>query len=194
MAGGILGALIVVTGTITALAPALGILGCCNCLWPIAAGALAVYWYVGKSPTPVQIGEGALLGAVAGAVGGLIYMVVGLPIVYFVGNGVAMIDAQLRQAGINVPLAGAGLLVVGGIIGVVCYVILAVIGGLIGVPIFEKRKGGAGAPPPPPPPAYGGGPGTGFGGGPSGGGYSGPSAGGGYGGGSGSAGGFGTGT
>jgi hypothetical protein len=39
----------------------------------------------------------------------------------------------------------ACILVVGGILG-----------GVIGIPLFEKRKGPAGAPPPPPPPTFGG--------------------------------------
>jgi hypothetical protein len=48
-------------------------------------------------------------------------------------------------------------------------VIFSAVGGLLGVALFEKRKGGPGVPPPPPPQA--GGPGT----------YGTPGAGGGYG-------------
>ena len=56
-------------------------------------------------------------------------------------------------------------------------VIFSAVGGLLGVAIFEKRKGGPGVPPPPPPAA--GGPGTYDT--PGGGGYGTPGAGGGYG-------------
>jgi hypothetical protein len=42
-----------------------------------------------------------------------------------------------------------------GLIRVVLLVVFAVIGGLIGIPIFEKRKGGGPVPPPPPPPPGG---------------------------------------
>jgi hypothetical protein len=34
-------------------------------------------------------------------------------------------------------------------------VVFAVIGGLIGIPLFEKRKGGVAVPPPPPAPGAG---------------------------------------
>jgi hypothetical protein len=34
----------------------------------------------------------------------------------------------------------------------VLLVVFAVIGGLIGIPLFEKRKGGGAVPPPPPAP------------------------------------------
>ncbi len=53
--------------------------------------------------------------------------------------------------------------IVNGLILAVCLVIFATIGGLIGIPIFEKRKGGV---MPPPPPAPGGAPGSYPGGGP----------------------------
>jgi hypothetical protein len=166
VAGVLLGVALVVIAVVSSLSPVLGILGCCACLLPIGAGVFAVNKYVGTSPAPVELADGAVLGAIAGAVGGLIYLVIGAPLSYFINA--AALQAQMEQlsrAGINLPFVGFGLVIVSGIIGVIVDVILATIGGLIGVAIFEKRKGGVGAPPPPPPPAPGG-----FGGGPAGGG------------------------
>ena len=164
MAGGALGVVLVLIALITALVPPLGLLGCCACLLPIGAGLFAANQYIGKSPVPVQIGDGALLGAIAGAVGGLINLIIGVPISYVINSAAmaAQMD-QLRNAGIALPMVGGfAIAMVGGIIGIVVDAVLGVIGGLIGVAAFEKRKGGAGAPPPPPPPAsgYGGGPGA----------------------------------
>ena len=146
MAGGALGLLLVITTLLSAV-PFLGFLGCCNCLWPIGAGLLAVMFYVKASATPATVADGAILGALAGAVGGLIYLVVALPISYLM-VGTATMDAQIRQISPDFPLTGTALIAIGGVVGFVLFVVLSTIGGLIGVPVFEKRKG----PQPPPPP------------------------------------------
>ena len=147
MAGGALGLLLVITVILSAV-PVLGIVRCCNCLWPIAAGVLATMFYVKSSPSPATIGDGAILGALAGAVGGLIYMLIGMPLFYVMG-GVAAMDMQIRQFAPAFPLTGIVLMVIAGLVGFVLYTVLSTIGGLIGVPIFEKRKGGPDVPPPP---------------------------------------------
>jgi hypothetical protein len=146
IAGGALGVVLVIT-VVLSVVPILGLARCCNCLWPIVAGALATMLCVKSSPTPVSIGDGAIVGAITGAIGGLIYLVIGMPI-YFVLGGVAAMSMQIRQISPNFPLTGVVLLLIGGVIGFVIYLVLATIGGLIGVPIFEKRKNGT-APPPP---------------------------------------------
>ena len=144
-----LGVALVITGVLSAYLP---FLGCCNCLWPIGAGMLAVSLYVKKSPVPASIGDGAMIGAIASLIGGLIYLIIGVPVAYFLNaNAMAQQFEQLRAQGINIPDVGGFVFVfLAGIFGVVIYAILGVIGGLIGVPVFEKRKGGPGAPPPPP--------------------------------------------
>ncbi len=157
LAGGLLGVVLVLITVVSSLSPALGVLGCCACLMPIGAGIFAVNKYVGQSPTPVQIGDGAILGGIAGAVGGLINLVIGAPLSYLINA--AAIQAQMEQmksAGINIPVTGFALAIVSGSIGVVVYALLSAMGGLIGVAMFEKRKDGAGTPPPPPPPNFGG--------------------------------------
>ncbi|OLE50752.1 MAG: hypothetical protein AUG51_26750 [Acidobacteria bacterium 13_1_20CM_3_53_8] len=160
MAGVGLSVLLIVTGLLSKLLP---LAGCCNCLWPIVAGALAVWLYVNKTPTPpVQMGEGAALGALTGLIAAVINTVISVPIALL---NVAAVEAQfdqLRAQGVNIPFSGVALILVASVIGFFIFVILAALGGVIGVPIFEKRKGG---PLPPPPPAYGGGqPGGGYGG------------------------------
>ncbi|MCM3870075.1 MAG: hypothetical protein ND895_05190 [Pyrinomonadaceae bacterium] len=150
--GGALGLFLVFTILLAALpVPFIRTLGCCNCLWPIAAGLLATMLYVKGSPTPATALDGAILGALAGALGGIIYLIIGLPITYFV-NGLEAMDMQVRQINPDFPLSGLALLVIGGIVAFFVYVVLSTIGGLIGVPIFEKRKA---AEPPPPPQDFG---------------------------------------
>ncbi len=153
MVGGGLGLLLVITGLLSAV-PFLKFIGCCNCLWPIAGGLLATMLYVKASPIPTSVLDGLIIGALVGVIGGLIYLVIGLPLTYFI-NGVEAIDTLTRQLSPNFPLSGVVLLVVGGVVGFFIIIVFAIIGGLIAVPIFEKRK--AGAEPPPPPQNYGGG-------------------------------------
>lgn len=157
LGGGALGLLLVFTVLLQAL-PFMRFAGCCNCLWPIAAGVLATMFYVKNSPTPATMADGAILGALAGVIGGLIYLVVGLPLSVLI-NGLAAMDAQVRQFNPDFPISGVILLVISGIIGFVIFVVLATIGGVIGVPIFEKRKGTIETPPPPQ--DFGSGPGPG---------------------------------
>jgi hypothetical protein len=157
LGGGALGLLLVITVVIGSFVP---FIGCCNCLWPIAAGVLATMLYVKGSATPATVADGAMVGAIAGVVGGLIYMVVGLPLTYLL-VGVTAMDAQVRQLSPDFPIAGAVLLIVGGLIAFVIFVVLATLGGVLGIPIFEKRKGTIDTPPPPQ--DFGAGPGGSYG-------------------------------
>ena len=150
--GGGLGLLLVLTVVIAALPiPVVSMAGCCNCLWPIAGGLVATMLYVKGSPLPVTILDGAIVGALAGVIGGVIYLILGLPISFLI-NGVDAMDAQMRAINPQFPLGGIALLVISGIVGFAIFVVLATVGGLIGVPLFEKRKESINVPPPPPNP------------------------------------------
>ena len=131
----------------------------CCCLWAILGGLLATYLYVKNSAVPASPGDGAILGAMAGAVGAVIIVIIGIPISIVAGgitralllsimesanpSQAEMVRAQM-EAGESI--AGA---IVNGIILAVLVVIFSTIGGLIGVPVFEKRKRDTGLPPPP---------------------------------------------
>lgn len=148
--GGALGLLLVLTVIIAAIPiPVIRFVGCCNCLWPIAAGLLATMLYVKGSPVPATILDGTIVGALSGVIGGVIYLIIGLPISFFV-NGVEAMNAQVRQFNPDFPLTGVVLLIIGGMVGFVIFVVLATIGGLIGIPLFEKRKENINPPPAPP--------------------------------------------
>ena len=144
-----------------------------NAIAGIGAGVLAVYLYTKKSTGPLQISDGAMLGLIAGVVGGLIYLVIGIPLAYVVSRAALEMQIdQLRERGIEMPVTGFLLFFLTGIMSLVVYVILAAVGGLIGVAIFGKNRPGAapppppanygGMPPPPPPPAGGSGYGAGL--------------------------------
>lgn len=131
----------------------------CCCLWAILGGLLATYLYVKESPVPASAGDGAILGAIAGAVGAVIIIILGIPISIVAGGitreilirimeSVNPSQAEMLRAQMVAGESIAGA-IVNGIILAVCVVIFSTLGGLIGVPIFEKRKRDTVMPPPP---------------------------------------------
>jgi hypothetical protein len=147
----------VVLGLLSVI-PLVNLVNICCCLWALLGGLLATYLYIKNSPVPARPGDGAILGALAGLVGAVIVVIIGIPI-SIVAGGITReilirlvenmnpgqaeaIRIQMEQGS---TIAGA---IVNGIILAVLLVIFSTIGGLLGVPIFEKRKG----PIPPPPP------------------------------------------
>jgi hypothetical protein len=144
-------------GLIVGLLSAIPLVQYCCCIWAVGGGLLASVLYIKGSQIPVSVGDGAIVGGLAGVFGAIIYLIIGLPITFFV-MGTGALEEQLSRSGLQVPVAG-GLLILGGfVIGSLCLIVLAVLGGLLAVPIFEKRKGQS---VPPPPPQNFGGPGYG---------------------------------
>jgi hypothetical protein len=155
----------VVLGLLSAI-PFVNFVNICCCLWAILGGLLASYLYVKNSPVPANAGDGAIVGAIAGAVGAVIYLVLGIPLAIVSGSAMRamfinlitnvdpsqaeMLRRQMEAQGDNI----AGV-IVQSLVGALLLIVFSVIGGLIGIPLFEKRKGGT---MPPPPPAPGGAP------------------------------------
>lgn len=162
-------------GVLAGVLSGLPLIGGCCFLWAIGGGFLAVFMYLKDAPPgPLEMGDAAKLGALAGAIGAVISLVLGLPFMLLGIGASAMQNSDLQSAGVS-----SGIMAVGGIVGLILRAALvvgfAVLGGVIGAAVLGKnRPGGVGTPPPPPPADFGG----------SGGGYGGttPPAGGGYGG------------
>lgn len=150
--------------------PFLNLVNFCCCLGVIGGGALASWLLIKRSPVlPVSSGDGAVVGLLAGAVGAAVYLVLGIPIGLVLNQtGISVvkgifatmnnpeINRAMEEAIRNAQNQGlaerlAGALVGWGITSVVS-VGFSTIGGLIGVALFEKRKGQY---PPQGPPGYG---------------------------------------
>jgi len=142
----------------------------CCCLWAILGGLLATYLYVKNSPTPARAGDGAVLGVIAGAIGAVIYLVIGIPIAIAMGpvtrnmivslmQNIDARQAELMRQQFEAQGNAVAPIIIQALIGGGLLFVFAILGGLLGVPIFEKRKGG-----PPPPPEFnpGGSPGGGY--------------------------------
>ena len=155
----------VVLGLLSAI-PFINWLNFCCCLWAILGGMLASHLYIKNSAVPASAGDGAILGAMAGAIGAVIFLIVGIPLSIVAGEAMRAMMVTIIQ---NVDPSQAELLerqmaaqagaisgvIIQSLIGAVFLFVFSVLGGLIGIPIFEKRKVG---PMPPPPPAGGPGP------------------------------------
>ena len=140
--------------------PFLNLINLCCCLGVMAGGALAAFMLIKRSPVlPVSSGDGAVVGLLAGLVGAGVYLILGIPIglVFNPQTGASMLksifammnnpeinramDEAIRSAenqGLGERLLGA---LVGWCITSVISVGFSALGGLIGVSIFEKRKG-----------------------------------------------------
>ncbi len=139
--------------------PYLNLINLCCCLGVMVGGALATWLLIKRSPAlPVSSGDGAVVGLLAGLVGAGVYLVLGVPIgLFFNETGVSVVksifammnnpeinramDEAIRNAqnqGLAERLVGA---LVGWCITSVISVGFSAIGGLIGVSVFEKRKG-----------------------------------------------------
>lgn len=122
----------------------------CCCLWAILGGLLASYVYVKGSPVAASPGDGAIVGVLAGLVGAIISIVIGIPvsiltsalmtgiIVSFM-EGVNPEQAEMMRVQMMASQTVLGA-IVNGIIVAVGLLIFSTLGGLVGIPIFEKRK------------------------------------------------------
>lgn len=130
----------------------------CCCLWALLGGALASYLYIKNSPVPATPGDGAILGVMAGVVGAVISVVIGIPVSILTGGlmigilvrlieSVNPSQAEMMRAQIEAGQSVVGA-IVNGLILAVLLVIFSTLGGLIGIPIFEKRKRGVMPPSP----------------------------------------------
>jgi hypothetical protein len=128
----------------------------CCCLWVICGGLLAAWMMQQNTPRPITVGEGAVVGLLAGLAGTAVWVVIAIVGLFvFSSSPFDLADFQraMSEGGRDVPpearealenLSPAVILVVGGVIWAVVSMVFATIGGLIGAMIF-KRKGGPGS-------------------------------------------------
>lgn len=149
----------VVVGILSVI-PLVGALNVCCCLWALLGGMLASNLYVKNSPVPAKAGDGAAVGAIAGLVGAVIVVVLGIPIDLATGPMIKglLVDllrnvdpqqAEVLRTRIEASGSSVASVIITSLILAALLFVFTIIGGLIGVALFEKRKGPE-APPPPP--------------------------------------------
>lgn len=170
----------ILLGLLSAL-PFLSLFNCLCCAWVIGGGVLASHLYVKNSRFPVTLGTGIVLGLFTGAIGAVVDTLFTIPLDVVLSNmglGFAEQAQQLSQQLPNIPPEmrealryigsgggfGIALILFTGLLKLVIYSLIAMLGGALGVALFEKRKPQerppaytppAEIPPPPPPPPSG---------------------------------------
>ena len=66
---------------------------CCCCLWVLCCGALAAYLRQQNNPYQIDAAEGAIVGLMAGAIGGVVYSVLSIPFQMLAGPMQQQMDA-----------------------------------------------------------------------------------------------------
>jgi hypothetical protein len=147
--------------TPTAL-PVINIVNICCCAWVVFGGALAAYLMQQNHPAPINAGDGAIVGLMAGAAGAVIGSIITIPLVMALGPfQMEMMDRVLQNTQDMPPEVRAvfeqwrGNMMNGAVLGIgfifslffsLCvYSIFGLLGGLLGAVMFKKN-----APPPPP--------------------------------------------
>lgn len=131
--------------------PVINAANACCCLWVVVGGVLTVYLQQQSRPTPVESGEAALSGLMAGVVGAVIYLLV----MTFLLNSAdvsAAINERLRatlEENPQVPaetralvlsaLNGRNLVILIGVITLPMYAVFSMLGSLLGLAIFKKK-------------------------------------------------------
>ena len=140
----------VVIGVLSAL-PVINLANCC-CAWILFGGAVAAYLMQQNHPEPITIGDGAIVGLLAGLVGAFVWLIASVPI------GLAMAPLQSQMAGEMMrtsrdlppelremlerfsggPTIGIGLLI-GFFVMLVVSTLFGMLGGLFGALMFRKN-------------------------------------------------------
>jgi len=140
-------------GVLSSLPP----LNCACCIWMIGGGFLAAYLYVKESSVVVTLGQGVLLGLLAGVIGTIIYELIQIPLLLWSSEGGRGLAEQIQQMMEQIPgfpeenrksieelTSREGfisfLYVMSIAVQLVINCLLAMLGGALGVALFEKRK------------------------------------------------------
>ena len=143
-------------GVLSAL-PLVSAGNCCCCLWVIAGGMLAVYLRQQNYPFAVTSAEGAFVGFLAGLFGGVLGVLLSIPVDLMMGPFQRRFVQWVLSTNPDIPSeiremserAGTGPAAVAFklLFGIVTGAVFGMLGGLLGVALFKTN-----APPAPQPP------------------------------------------
>jgi len=138
-------------GVLSAL-PVISAGNCLCCLWVVAGGVLAAYLLQQNQPTPIEAGDGALVGLLAGLIGAVVATVLAIPIQMLMGPFTADMFRQISESAADAPpevrdfleqLGGGGLGAVaiffGLVVNLIFFSIFGLLGGLLGQALFKSN-------------------------------------------------------
>ncbi|MCI0665827.1 MAG: hypothetical protein L0220_32620 [Acidobacteria bacterium] len=158
----------VIIGVLSAT-PGVNLVNCCFCGWALIGGAVAAKMLINRTPRPIKMGEGATIGVMAGLIGVVIFGILNSLLAL---SGVATrlqvtllerltsmvqdpafqdqlreaLQQQLNMSAAERLISSLPILILYGAV----LLGFTVLGGVLGVALFEKRKDT----PPPVPPQY----------------------------------------
>ena len=154
----------VTIGVLSAL-PVINLANCC-CAWILFGGALAAYLMQQNHPEPIQTGDGAIVGLLAGVIGAFVWVIVSVPISVAMAPFQSEMAARaMRDAAAMAPelraifenMSGAPAIGIGLVFGffvMLCVsTVFGLIGGLFGALMFKKNQPPV-IPPPIPPQSF----------------------------------------
>ena len=149
-----------VMGVLSAL-PGVSLGNCCCCAWLVTGGLVAAYMLQSGTPQPITMGDGALVGLLAGLFGAVVNMIVSVPMNMLTGPFQQRIFQRLAESQPDLPEnvrqmvdnMGIGAVSIAGTIMaffmmLILGAVFSSLGGLLGAFFFKKKA----APVPPPPP------------------------------------------
>jgi hypothetical protein len=164
-----------ITGVLSAL-PVVSSANCCFCGWALFGGAIAAKMLIGRTPRQVKSGEGAKVGLMAGLIAAAVCLPISILLILsgafeeFQNQMMSRMGELFNDPNIQAEIEriieenrnkSAAEKFIGSLVILVPYSILiwafCVLGGLIGVALFENRKDLPPAPPqyhPPSTPTY----------------------------------------
>jgi hypothetical protein len=142
-------------GVLSAL-PFVNAANCCCCLWVIAGGVLAAYLRQQNAVHGIPASEGALVGLMAGFIGGIVAVVLAIPMQALTGPMQDQFIERVLSSNPDMPpefrdmvtraSTGGAVRAAGMVFTIIIDTVFGMLGGLLGVAMFKKN-----APPPPPP-------------------------------------------
>lgn len=148
-------------GVVIGVLSALPVLQFCCCAWIVFGGALAAYLMQQNYPGRIGVGDGVLVGLLAGLFGAVVWAIVSIPLQLAIGPFQERMMQQAMENASDLPPEARAFFdgLQGGVMGGVAWflsfmimtclsAVFGMIGGLFGALMFAKD-----VPPPPPPPS-----------------------------------------
>jgi hypothetical protein len=147
-----------VMGLLSAL-PGVSLGNCCCCAWLVAGGLVAAYLLQAKTADPIALGDGALVGLLAGLFGAVVNLVISVPMNLLLGPVQQRLLSRISEIQPDLPenvrqaidtFGTKGVSIAGAMMTFFMMLVLGAVfsslGGLLGAFFFKKKV----APAPPP--------------------------------------------
>jgi hypothetical protein len=152
-----------IAGAAAGILSGIPFVNCLCCLWIIGGAVLATHLLAGRTPGPLTAGDGAIVGALTGVVAAVADSIVSIPLRPFneaftrrLLEGLGRFSDQmppgwqdLIDRSRSTGFTAAGFLF-GLFVSAAIFAILGVLGGIIGVSLFGRKKAAPPAVPEPP--------------------------------------------